>query len=85
MSFQPSPSINAASRTRQTSVSDPSPLALTVAPRYTDAHLRARTRAILGQWNGESPWRALNRCIARYELIRPTHSWIAQQRNYWRH
>jgi hypothetical protein len=85
MSLQSSPLVRTALRTRQTRVSDSTSLALTVAARYADARLRARAGTIVGRWHGESPWLALNRCIARYEWIRPTHSWMAQQRNYCRH
>jgi hypothetical protein len=38
------------------------------------------SRASFLQWNRESPWLALNQCIAREEWTRPTHSWIAVRR-----
>jgi len=43
-------------------------------------HRKAHFRTSFLQWNCESPWLALNRCIAREEWARPTHSWMAQQR-----
>jgi hypothetical protein len=67
-------------RAQQGNISDANPFAFTVARRYVEERLRARTRASFPQWNFESPWIALNRCIAQEEWTRPTHSWIAQQR-----
>jgi hypothetical protein len=34
--------------------------------------------------NCESPWLALNRCIAREEWTSPAHSWIPSSDNHYR-
>jgi hypothetical protein len=44
------------------------------------SNVAGRTRAGFRPWNVESPWLALNRCIAREEWTAPTYSWISQQR-----
>jgi len=65
---------------QQSNISDAGPFALTVARRCVERRRKAHIRTSFLQWNSESPWLALNRCIAREEWTRPTHSWIAQQR-----
>lgn len=67
-------------RARQSNISDAGPFALTVSLRRLEGRRKSHTRASFQQWNCESPWLALNRCIAREEWTRPTHSWMAQQR-----
>jgi hypothetical protein len=67
-------------RAQQRNISDADPIACTTARRCAEERLRTRTRAGFPQWNCESRWLALNRCIAREEWTRPTHSWISQQR-----
>jgi hypothetical protein len=66
-------------RAQQSNISIADPLALTVARRWVKERREARVRASYPQWNCESPWLELNRCMAREEWTRPTHAWIAQQ------
>jgi hypothetical protein len=55
-------------------------LSLAFASRFVRERRRARVRASLPQWNRESPWLTLNRCISREEWTTPAESWIGQQR-----
>lgn len=67
-------------RAQQSNISDAGPFPLTVARRCVEGRRKAHIRRSFLHWNYESPWLALNRCNAREEWTRPTHSWIAQQR-----
>jgi hypothetical protein len=67
-------------RAQQRNISGAHPFVFTIARRCVEQRLRDRTRASFPQWNCESPWLALNRCIAREEWTGPTHSWVVQQR-----
>jgi hypothetical protein len=63
-------------------IGDAVPLSLAVASRCVRERRGARMRASLPQWNRESAWLALNRCISQEEWTRPTDSWIAQGRSH---
>jgi hypothetical protein len=62
-------------RAQPSNISAAGPLALRIARSSLEECRKARMRTRFLQWNF-----ALNRCIAREEWTRPTHSWIAQQR-----
>jgi hypothetical protein len=59
---------------------DTDPFSLAFASRFVRELRSARMRASLPQWNRESLWLALNRCISRAEWTTPADSWLAQQR-----
>jgi short chain dehydrogenase len=67
-------------RAPQSNISDAGPLVLMVARRCIEERRKARIRTSFFQWNYESPWLALNQCIAQEEWTTPTHSWMAQHR-----